>query len=395
MRLRWGVGPALILVLLLCAGWNGIPGSQTSAALSPAVDDSQEPRIYTNWETFHVQDGLPAEKVYCIAVDGDKIWAGTDNGLGLYEKGKGKSFGVKDGLAFRAVLALAIDPATHDVWAATMKGLTRISAGRFKTYTQLNSGLPNDVVFGVCVENQNIWIATTAGTARFRSADDKFDVYTPANSPQHEPWGYFVTYNDGKVYAALWGGGVLEFDVAKEQWKSYLDPDGEMEVDVLRDDGLIHVITTSVSYVEKILWVSTYFGMSRYDGRHWRGYIEGDSGLPSNFINMVKARGRVAWVCTDRGLGVVNGDTNKWVSYVPTDPVWAHKRTPSPDDGPMEGAKGWDARVYDDAKLLRTVHLDHGLANNHIYGVDFQGEDVWVATSKGVSHAIWKEGAVK
>ena len=174
--------------------------------------------------------------------------------------------------------------------------------------------------------------------------DNKFDVYTPANSPQHEPWGYFVTYADGKVYAALWGGGVLEFDVATEQWKSYRDPDGEMEVDILRDDGLIHVITTSTSYVDKILWVSTYFGMSRYDGRHWRGYIEGDSGLPSNFINMVKARGRVAWVCTDRGLGSVNGDTNRWVSYVPVDPVWAHKKTPAPGDGPMEGTKGWEAR---------------------------------------------------
>ena len=119
----------------------------------------------------------------------------------------------------------------------------------------------------------------------------------PANSPQHEPWGYFVTYGDGRVYAALWGGGVLEFDVATEQWRSWRDPDGEMEYDLFRDDGLIHVITTGVSYVEKILWVSTYFGLSRYDGRNWRGYLDHDSGLASNFINMVKARGRV-------GLGV-------------------------------------------------------------------------------------------
>jgi ligand-binding sensor domain-containing protein len=163
-----------------------------------------------------------------------------------------------------------------------------------------------------------------------------------------------------------------------------------MEVDILRDDGLIHVITTSTSYVDKILWVSTYFGMSRYDGRHWRGYIEGDSGLPSNFINMVKARGHVAWVCTDRGLGSINGDTNRWVSYVPVDPVWAHKREPAPGDGPMEGTKGWEARIYDDAKLLKTVKLEKGLGNNHIYGVDFQGENVWVATSKGVSLGIWE-----
>ena len=46
----------------------------------------------------------------------------------------------------------------------------------------------------------------------------------------------------------------------------YLDPDREMEIDLYRDDGLIHVITTSASYIDDVLWASTYFGLSRYDG---------------------------------------------------------------------------------------------------------------------------------
>ncbi len=381
------------LAVFLGATLRGSP--QVPGQPSEKTADAQSPRVYTDWKSFHKQDGLPSDKVYCVAVDGDRIWAGTDAGLALYEEGKWRTFGVADGLAYPAVLSLAIDPATRDVWAGTMKGLTRISAGKFETFTQFNSGLPNDVVFGVCVENQNVWVATTAGTGRFHVRQKTWDVYTPANSPQHEPWGYFVTYADTKVYAALWGGGVLEFDVPTQQWKSYGDPDGEMEVDVFRDDGLIHVITTSVSYVDKILWVSTYFGMSRYDGRHWRGYIEGDSGLPSNFINLVKARGPVAWVCTDRGLGTVNGETNRWVSYVPVDPEWAHEKIPLPGNAALEGDKGWEARIYDDSKLLKTVKLAEGLANNHIYGVDFQGENVWVATSKGISLGTWKGGQAK
>jgi ligand-binding sensor domain-containing protein len=273
-----------------------------------------------------------------------------------------------------------------------MKGLSHLSNGKFEVFTQFNSGLPNDVVFGVCMENQNVWVATTAGTARFRVAEKVWDVFTPANSPQHEPWGYFVTYNDGKLYAALWGGGILEFDIATQGWKAWRDPDGEMEVDIMRDDGLIHVITTSASYVDKVLWVSTYFGMSKYDGRHWRGYTDVDSGIPSNFINMVKANHNVAWVCTDRGLGAVNGDNHKWVTYVPADPAW-NKQRGAEGAVNIEGDQGWEARIYDDNKVLvKTVKLEHGLANNHIYGVDFQGEDVWVATSKGISHGIWKGG---
>lgn len=351
-------------------------GIAIAEAFLHAEKEEVRPRVYTHWESFYKGDGLPSDKVFCVAVDEDRVWFGTDNGLGCYENGEWRTYTEEDGLAYRAILSMAVDPATRDVWVGTMGGLTRISAGRFETFTQFNSGLPNDVVFGVTVENQNVWVATTSGEARFRVREKAWDVYTPANCPQHEPWGYSIDYADGKVWAALWGGGVLEFDVASEHWKDYLDPDGEMEIDLFRDDGIIHVITTAVSYREGMLWASTYFGLSRYDGRRWRGYMDHDTGLISNFINFVKARGHCAWVCTDKGLSVVNGETNRWVTYTPT-------------EGPMMGHKGWEARIYHEGDLLETHKLEKGLTNNFILGVDFQGEDVWIATSKGVSHGIW------
>ena len=330
------------------------------------------PRVYTHWESFHTSDGLPSDKVFCVAVDRDRVWVGTDRGLGLYENGVWTAYTVDEGLAHNAVLCLAVDPATRDVWAGTMGGMTQVSAGRFRTFTQFNSGLPNDVVFGVAVENQNIWVATTVGEGRYRVREDRWDMYTQQNAPQHEPWGYSVDYDDGTVWAALWGGGVLEFDVATERWKDYRDPDREMEIDLFRDDGIVHVITTAVSYRSGILWASTYFGMSSYDGHRWRGYMDHDTGLASNFINFVKARGRVAWACTDKGLSTVHYETNRWVTYAPR-------------EDPMDYRGPWVARVYHEGELLETVPLDHGLANNFVLGVDFQGDDVWVATSKGVS----------
>jgi len=251
-----------------------------------------------------------------------------------------------------------------------------------RVFTQFTSGLPNDVVFGVTVENQNVWVATTTGEGRYRVADDAWEVYTPENSPQHEPWGYFIDYDAGKVFAALWGGGLLEFDVASEEWQAYLDPDGEMEIDLFRDDGLIHVITTGVSYRSGIVWVSTYFGLSSFDRvvtRRWRGYMDHDTGLASNFINWVKANGRVAWVGTDKGVSSVHYDSNRWVTYAPA-------------NGPMEYQGPWEARVYHEGELLERVPLQHGLANNFVWGVDFQGDDVWVATSKGLSRGRLGDG---
>ncbi|MBT6150036.1 MAG: hypothetical protein HOH74_31640, partial [Gemmatimonadetes bacterium] len=136
---------------------------------------------------------------------------------------------------------------------------------------------------------------------------------------------------------------------------------------------IIHVITTAVSYRSGILWASTYFGLSSYDGRRWRGYMDHDSGLASNFINFVKARQRVAWVCTDKGLSVVDYDTNLWITYAPVGEPTDYK-------GP------WEARLSNDGEAVRSVSLTQGLANNFVLGVDFQEDEVWVATAAGLSH---------
>ena len=330
------------------------------------------PPVYHLWESFHTTDGLPSEKAFCVAVDRDRVWVGTDRGLACREEGVWRTYREAEGLAHNAVLSVAVDPATRELWAGTMGGLSRLSAGRFTTFTQFDSGLPNDVVFGVAIENQNVWVATTVGQGRYMVREGRWQVYTPENSPQHEPWGYAVDYADGKVWAALWGGGVLEFDPATEKWKDHIDPDREMEIDLFRDDGLIHMITTAVSYRAGILWAATYFGLSSYDGYRWRGYMDHDTGLASNFINSVKAKGRQAWLCTDKGLSVVDYGSNRWVTYAPRD-------DPSNYMGP------WVARNYSEGELLNTVALEAGLANNFVLGVDFHGEDVWVATAKGVS----------
>jgi len=92
------------------------------------------------FENFTTANGLPDNHVYSVLVDGDRIWAGTDNGLGLYENGKWTTYTTKDGLAHRAVLSLALDKRSGDVWAGTMGGLSRISGGRIDSYTQLTSG---------------------------------------------------------------------------------------------------------------------------------------------------------------------------------------------------------------------------------------------------------------
>ena len=64
------------------------------------------------WENFTTTNGLPDNHVYSVLVDGKRIWAGTDNGLGLYENGTWKVIRPGDGLAHQAILSLAVDKRT-------------------------------------------------------------------------------------------------------------------------------------------------------------------------------------------------------------------------------------------------------------------------------------------
>jgi ligand-binding sensor domain-containing protein len=188
-----------------------------------------------------------------------------------------------------------------------------------------------------------------------------------------EIWNYGVDYRDGKVHLAVWGSGVLEYDIATGRWKDYLDPDGEMEIDLYRDDGMIHVITTAANYIEKTLWVSSYFGVCRYDGRNWRGFFNQDSGLPSDFNNNLKARSaNEAWFATDKGAGAaVDVATNTWVAYT---------RDPK--------GKSGKAVVTRDKEVLETVEMETGIPHNYVIALDIDGNDVWVGTSKGLGWGI-------
>ena len=322
------------------------------------------------FENFTAANGLPDDHVFSVLVDGDRVWAGTENGLGLYENGKWKTFTTKDGLAHRAVLSLALDRRTGDVWAGTMGGLSRISGGRIDTFTQLNSGLSNDVVYGVSVEGENVWVATAAGACKLDLHTGQWSLFNERNTPMIEIWAYGVAATPTKVYYAVWGSGVLEYDQQKKIWDKYEDPDGENEMVLFKDQGLIHEITTSVSYVDKILWVATYFGDSRYDGRYWHNFLTKDSGLPSNFTNVIKGvDGKRAWFGTDKGLAYYDG--LNWAVYRPS-------LTTGKPEMTIRDAKG----------NVSPVAVSTAPAHNYVLGIDFQGSDVWVATAKGLSHGI-------
>lgn len=321
--------------------------------------------VYGNWKNFTEKDGLLSDHCYAVRIDGDRVLVGTHHGLSVYENDKWRTYTTKDGLAHNGVVSVDVSVATGDVWIGTLGGLNCWSGGKFETFNQFNSGLPNNLVYNVFCYGKDIWVATAGGAGHYDTFTKEWEIFTEQNAPMHEPWTYALSAGDGKVWIAAWGGGVIEYNTETKHFRDYVDPDGFMEIDLEPDDGVIHDITTATSYADGILWVSTYFGMSRYDGKNWKGYFKEDSGLASNFINFVRAEGPVVFVCSDNGLSSFNGDT--WVTY---------KKNDNDADGKAIISKG--------KNIIKEVPLSPSIAQNFIIGVDAEDDVLWVATSKGV-----------
>ncbi len=342
--------------------------------LAATATAAENPPLYTKWINYTAANGFPEGEVFCVTVDGNRVWAGTSEGLVLIEGGRvQKVLTMKDGLVGRPVMSVAVDQPTGDVWVGTFGGLSRYSGGAFKSYTNLTSGLANDLVYGVAIQGKYVWVATAAGVSRLDTHDDSWAIFNETNAPFEEPWSYGVAVSGNKVFFAVWGGGVIYYDAAKDYWRPYTDPDGEMELVLYRNQGLIHIIVSNIAYNPStdMFWASTYFGLSGYDGRNWHNYLSKDSGLASDFINAPRSRGNEVWACTDKGLSYLDYKTNTWVTYRP-DP---------------KTHRGEILITWPDGRKEKRVTAT-SLAHNYILNMDFQGDDIWVATAQGLSHGI-------
>ena len=95
---------------------------------------------YANWVNYTVANGMPADKVTSVAIDGQHVWAGTANGLVLLTNGHiERVFSEADGLPNRFVSGVAVEPKTGDVWIATFGGLSQYSGGHFHNFRALRA----------------------------------------------------------------------------------------------------------------------------------------------------------------------------------------------------------------------------------------------------------------
>ncbi len=165
-------------------------------------------------------------------------------------------------------------------------------------YNTTNSELPyNEVSAIVFDENNNAWIATPAGLAKFDGSS--WTIYNTLNSDLPDN-----LINDLKIdmFGVLWiatqSGGLVEFD--GDNWEIYNPSNSDIP-----GKSIYSLATDNQGYV----WVGTQnAGLAKYDGNTWSLFNTTNSGLPKNTVLSIQVDGNeTKWIGTnDGGLACFN-----------------------------------------------------------------------------------------
>ncbi len=155
--------------------------------------------------------GLPSDDVRGIAIapDGTTVYAGTAEGLGIYDGATWTAVG-RDALSSIDVRAVATDP-TGSVWVGTADGLFRRDPGGAATEVDVRNGLPTNRVNAVAVHpDGRVFVGTDLGLAV--GSGGEFTHYGFVDGlPGDAVWDVVVA-SDGEVWVRS-DDGIARFAV--------------------------------------------------------------------------------------------------------------------------------------------------------------------------------------
>ena len=124
----------------------------------------------SEWKAFapgRLHDGPPAEGVTSLALDGaGALWVGTLAGIGIFDRrGWWEQIKGKDGLPYEKVTCVAA-AANGDIWAGFSIGCARLRDGEWDYFANMR-WLPHDDVRSIAVAaDGSAWVATEGGISR-------------------------------------------------------------------------------------------------------------------------------------------------------------------------------------------------------------------------------------
>ena len=329
-------------------------------------NEARRKRSESAWTIYTVSDGIPSNQIQAIAIDGTTLWIGTPKGLAQIDLSSGTwqpitditdhintLFGEEEPIDVRA---LAID--NQELWIGTLNhGVIRYNkTTTFPEIFDIRNGLPDNTIYDIKIDKDEVWIGTFAGVARYLRSTGEWKSYRKADGlPADDIVALAVTQDrvwigTSQNGLAVWnrrvgiwqsfgaldnldlktGSEIVSFDVSADKvfftWNYSVDKaNGYGEINqgdlsstveaVLRFVDMvpyqsIYVAATKgpiTAVKPATVWIATNGGVWIKTGEGWRDPIEFPSSRISTPIVSCIALGvGAAWIGTADGLAKID-----------------------------------------------------------------------------------------
>ena len=299
------------------------------------------------WQNWTKAEGLSSDLIWGLSIDRSGVlWAGTSHGVSSVDSSTGKVhiWNGNGPMKGNRATTVQADP-TGRIWVGGSKGgLARLDpkTSRLQSFGNAN-GLPIETVRRILIDREDkLWVLGSGGVFRSTSVRNDPVHFTRLNIPGETPGQSFLNgdfEDDGCVWITS-DKGLYRY--AAGSWFHYSEKDG------LKSQSVGPIVTSHGS-----VWVAyrSPLGVTLISNphSHWSTrQFDTHTGLVSNMIYSLDAKGGAIWAGTDSGVVRISGSS--WTNYSQT-----------------------DGMVWDDCDTNGILAEDAG---------------VWIGTSRGLSHFV-------
>lgn len=165
---------------------------------------------HNKFELLDVSNGLPSNKINCIAIFKNFLVMGTSKGLCYYDllTHKFTNYFIENGLIDEDITSVRGQDNRY-LWIGSQNGLLRFDGVQFSYYSigpDNNSNHVRDILHD---REDNIWVATHNGLFRYR--DNSFSTFDKINGPGNAFIYQIFRDNSGRLWICTENSGVFRY----------------------------------------------------------------------------------------------------------------------------------------------------------------------------------------
>ena len=340
------------------------------------------------WQILSERNGLASEAVAAAIRDREgSLWIGT-RGSGVDRwvgEGEWQNWVKADGLAAEVLWGIAKDPQGR-LWVGTTQNVSMLdpSGGMVRTWGTVGPEKRNRALTVEADRTGRIWVGgASGGLARLDPKTSVFQRFG-AESGIHLDNIKRVLLDSADTLWVMGSGGVYRSS-------NVLDEPVTFKKQTIPSEGMGDVYTNAAFDEDGCIWITSNQGLFRNGGGHWFQYGEKD-GLKSTSVGAVAISNGSIWVAyrSPIGISMISHPHERWSvtdfstsSGLPTNMIYSL------------GAKGGMVWAGTDSGVLqfrggawkRYSQVDGMVWDDcDTNGILAEEAGVWIATSRGLSH---------